>query len=215
MADRGEEGKFNPGTVIIPEGYDLVLVQIGKSEHVLENCSQCGGCSPETAPGCVYCGTGRTHYEYKKLGGDDSDNKDSSSNGEMPKKVSVETRSFKGEVRAEQVRIGEESVVGNIEGGDNVYMESGSQAGFVFSPVVRTDSNVTVSHLSTSELDTEGPLFADSVTVYNGGSLELHIGSVIEHLKLGVGVEEPDMLVRFRIKKITCEDLPRPKVWEK
>lgn len=215
MADRTEAAKFDPKAVVIPEGYDIILVPIGDSDHVEAFCSQCNGASPETAPACVYCGTGRTHYEYKKLDEPDPKPKKVGSHKEMSDKVKVDVKSMEGQVRARHVTIGEESVVGDIVGGEDVYMDAHSSAGFVFSPMVNTKANVTISHLATRDLNTDGPIIADTLKIYDGGRLELHMGSQIGTLMLGKDVEAPNWIISMNIKNTIQGDFPRPKIWEK
>lgn len=205
-------GKKDP--IIIPDGFDLVVVKVGEQDSVEANCPQCGGASLHTSANCVYCGTSRTHYEYQKKG---SENEVDKIIGRSPMmaKITVEDGSFEGAILAKEVRIGEDSVVGDIQAGDNAYLAKKAKAGFVFSPIIRTEEDVEISQMATSVLTASGPLKAGIVTIYNGGSLNIPLLSRIGELRLGKGVEEPPWYVKFGIKKIVHDDIGLPKDWEK
>lgn len=211
-----ELGELNEDAIIIPEGYDLVLVQVGEKETIEQNCSQCGGASMHTAAQCVYCGTGRTHYEYKKHGAENEAD-EIKGKPKMSDAIIVNQGTLEGEIWATKVSIGKDSVVGNIVGGDNVNMDDNSKAGFIFSPIVRTENNVTVSQLATSVLVASGALRADIVTIYDGGRVNIEGGTVIKELRLGKGVEEPEggWFSNFKISKVVRGDFPKPSEWNK
>lgn len=203
--------------IIIPEGFELVVVKVGNQENIEPSCPTCGGSSLHTAAACVYCGNGRTHYEYKKIGGEEV--KKTSGQEKMSNKVIVEQGTMEGKISANEVRIEEGSVVGDIVGGDNVYLAEGAKAGFVYSPILRTERGVEISQAATTVFDYNGPVVIDVLTVYNTTSpdsvLNIATGSKINELRLGTGIEEPGMFERWGIKKITHGDFPVPKEWIK
>ena len=211
-----EQEILDQNAIIIPEGYDLVLVQVGDQEKIDPNCGQCGGASMHTAAACVYCGTGRTHYEYKKKG-DKSEFGEINGKPSMQSSILVEQGSLEGELWADKVTTGEDSVVGNIVGGDNVNMDSRSKAGFIYSPIIRTKDDVTVNQIATSVLTSTGALHADIVTIYDGGNINIENGTTIKELRLGKGVEEPaaGWFSKNKIGKITHGDFPKPTEWLK
>ena len=134
----------------------------------------------------------------------------------MMDSVTVEQGSFEGKIWANEVRIGSESEVGDVVGGDNVYMENGAKAGFVYSPILRTGQGVKITQLATSVLTSSRGLRAGIVTIFDGGEASFPIGSRIEELRLGIGVKEPGWLTKIGIKKIvTGQSIPVPPEWEK
>ena len=212
-----ELGELDENAIVIPEGYELVLVQVGEKETIDQNCGQCGGASMHTAAQCVYCGTGRTHYEYKKLGAENEAGEISGKPSTMSDATIVNQGSLEGEIWSEKVTIGKDSVVGNIVGGDNVNMDDNSKAGFIFSPIIRTEDSVTVSQMATSVLVASGALHADIVTIYDGGRVNLESGTVIKELRLGKGVTEPEggWFTSLKISKVVRGDFPKPREWNK
>ena len=52
--DQYEVEGLSKDSIVIPKGYDFVLVKVGEQDHVESNCPQCGGASLHTSPACVY-----------------------------------------------------------------------------------------------------------------------------------------------------------------
>lgn len=202
--------------IVIPDGYEFALVAVDGKDSVDSICPQCGGSSLHTSPACVYCNTARTHYEYKKIGSENEADVISDNQSTMMDEYIVERGRMEGRIWAKEVTIGAESKVGDVVGGDNVYLEGRAQAGYVFAPIIRTSRDVTISQLATSVLTSSGSLHAGIVTIYDGGEAIIPPGSKVSELRLGRGVKKPNWITRaLGIKKIVDGDFPAPSEWKK